>query len=103
VSYSFYLLHMLVLLCFMPLVWKALGKSPMQSTTVWWLGLGLSLALSLGLAAVNYRLIEIPSMKAGKALMAWVQKWRSQPLMLELRRLIAAKAGIHFHGSAKIR
>jgi peptidoglycan/LPS O-acetylase OafA/YrhL len=91
VSYSFYLWHMLVLLCLMPALWAALGSAPMQSTAVWWLGLVLSVALSLTLAALSYHVIEKPSMTAGKATMAWVQKWRLDAVTLELRRLIAVK------------
>jgi peptidoglycan/LPS O-acetylase OafA/YrhL len=46
VSFSLYLLHMLVLLCAMPWLWQWLHMSPMDSVAVWWAGLLCCTALT---------------------------------------------------------
>lgn len=72
VSFSFYLLHMLVLFCFMPMIWTALGTTPRADPAVWWLGLPISTALSLLIAAIGHRFVELPSIALGKTFNDWI-------------------------------
>ncbi|MBR0669497.1 acyltransferase [Roseomonas hellenica] len=70
VSFSLYLLHM-------PIMLAAARLLPDAVTPVWRIAIGIG--LSLVLAEVFHRLVEKPSMQAGRTLSAWAEARRARP------------------------
>jgi peptidoglycan/LPS O-acetylase OafA/YrhL len=68
VSFSIYLIHFAVLFSVTPPLLAWLNASPAGFYAAWWLGFGANLAVSIGIAGLSYRLIEVPSMALGKRL-----------------------------------
>lgn len=69
VSFSLYLLHLPIMLTVARLL-------PDGVTPAWRLAAGV--ALSLALAEIFHRLVEKPSMDAGRALSGWAQAWQTR-------------------------
>jgi peptidoglycan/LPS O-acetylase OafA/YrhL len=66
ISFSLYLIHMIVLICVTPRLMHAMsGVAPMF---VWWIGLGFTVVVSLLLSDPLYRVIETPTAALGKRL-----------------------------------
>jgi peptidoglycan/LPS O-acetylase OafA/YrhL len=53
-----------------PLFLAWLDAAPEWRVSAWWLGWVASVAVSVGLAALSYRYVEVPSMVLGKRLQA---------------------------------
>lgn len=73
VSYSAYLIHMAFLICVTP--WLQLGLQQFVSNfqCLWWLGWLLTVVAVQLLSMAFYTVLELPSIRLGKQLMAWLQ------------------------------
>lgn len=76
VSYSVYLLHFLVIIVLITRIFHLLDLPASAYAPGWWLGLTLTIILTLGLAALTHRLIEVPGMALGKALPKRIAEWK---------------------------
>jgi len=70
ISYSLYLVHMLVLLCLTPSLMQAMSRWPLSVS--WPVGVLTVTGVSLILAIIYYRLVEVPSMAIGKRIQQWI-------------------------------
>jgi len=68
VSYSIYLIHFAVLINATPGLLDLLHATPGGFVFAWWAGLAANIVLSVALATVSYRLLEVPSMALGRRL-----------------------------------
>jgi peptidoglycan/LPS O-acetylase OafA/YrhL len=68
ISYSLYLLHFIVLVNITPWLLAAMNQFISHLATAWWLGLMMTIVISLLLSTIFYRLVEVPSMALGKKL-----------------------------------
>lgn len=76
ISYSVYLTHMIVLVCLVPLVFKALNTMGVEQLSPSWMAGLLSLLFgTIGLAYLSYTYIEVPCMKLGKRVDSWITGW----------------------------
>lgn len=77
ISYSFYLLHMAVLIGLTPILLQFMAQYLSSRFCLWLVGWCLSLTLSLTLAHIAYRFLEIPFMALGKDVSQWFCTRRS--------------------------
>ena len=77
ISYSLYLLHMAVLIGLTPILLQFLAQYLNTRLSLWWVGWCFSLTISLTLAHVAYRFLEIPFMALGKDVSQWYCTRRS--------------------------
>jgi peptidoglycan/LPS O-acetylase OafA/YrhL len=68
ISYSIYLIHFAVLINATPLFLHLLGASDDGFIFAWWLGFAATLVVTVCLAGLSYRFVEVPSMAMGKRL-----------------------------------
>jgi peptidoglycan/LPS O-acetylase OafA/YrhL len=85
VSFSVYLLHFLVIIVVVTRFFHIFNLPEAASALGWWLGLALTITLTLGLAALTHRFVEVPSMTFGKSLSKRIADWKlrrsqSQPV-----------------------
>jgi peptidoglycan/LPS O-acetylase OafA/YrhL len=73
ISYSLYLLHLAVLIGATPWLLAALPAQALGFKPAWWMGLALTIALSVACAALSYRWVETPSMALGRRMGAWAR------------------------------
>jgi peptidoglycan/LPS O-acetylase OafA/YrhL len=66
ISFSLYLIHVIVLICITPRVMSAMSSFPPM--LVWWTGFAFTAVASLLLSDPLYRVIEMPTMALGKRL-----------------------------------
>jgi peptidoglycan/LPS O-acetylase OafA/YrhL len=66
ISFSLYLIHMIILICITPRVMSAMSGFP--PLLVWWTGLAFTVIASLLLSDPLYRVIEVPTSALGKRL-----------------------------------
>jgi len=66
VSYSTYLIHMAILICLTPYLLSMLEKVSEHRLFLWIGGWLLTIAVVQGLSLLCYRLVEVPSMVAGR-------------------------------------
>jgi len=85
VSYSIYLVHFLVLIILTPRALQLLDAPRTALPVAWWFGMAFTVLATIGLAAVSYRLVELPSIAFGKSLPKRFEAWK-------LRRLQSAEA-----------
>lgn len=78
VSFSVYLLHFLVIIVLMTRFFHLLDLPATASVFGWWLGLALTILLTLGLAALTHRFVELPSMAFGKSLPKRIADWKTR-------------------------
>jgi peptidoglycan/LPS O-acetylase OafA/YrhL len=70
VSFSLYLVHMLILICLTPRLLAVLD--PSHPGLNWAIGLLFTAAVAIATAGPLYKLLEMPAMSMGKALGKWV-------------------------------
>lgn len=85
VSFSIYLVHFLVLIILTPRMLQLLDAPATSLPFAWVLGLTFTAIVTIGLAALSYRFIEVPSMTLGKSLPKRFADWKmrrvqSQPV-----------------------
>ena len=85
VSYSIYLIHFLVLILLTPRLFQLIDAPPSALALTWLLGAAFTVIVTIGLAALSYRFVEVPSMTLGKALPKRFTDWKmrliqSQPV-----------------------
>jgi peptidoglycan/LPS O-acetylase OafA/YrhL len=68
ISFSLYLIHMLILICLTPRVMSSMTGSPPALT--WAVGLAFTVLVSLVLSEPLYRFVETPTMALGRSLSA---------------------------------
>ena len=78
VSFSIYLVHFLVLIVLTPRLFQILHAPASAMLPAWWLGLVFTVAMTLALAALNYRFVEVPSMAFGKSLPKRFAEWKAR-------------------------
>jgi peptidoglycan/LPS O-acetylase OafA/YrhL len=76
VSFSVYLLHYMVIIVLVTRIFHLLNLPASASALGWWLGLGLTVLATLGLAALTHRFVEVPSMTFGKSLPKRYADWK---------------------------
>jgi len=77
VSFSIYLVHFLVLIVLTPRLFQIINAPASALLPVWWLGLFFTVAVTLGLSALSYRWVEMPSMAFGKSVPKRFAEWKS--------------------------
>ncbi len=75
ISYSIYLLHIAVLGCVTPIFLQLFNNYPSSFMLAWFTGFGVTIGITLLLATLSYKYIEIPSM----ALRIWIANKVSTP------------------------
>lgn len=78
VSFSIYLIHFLVLILLTPRMFQLLDAPVTALPFAWWLGLGFTVIVTIGLAALSHRLVEVPSMTIGKSLPKRFVDWKTR-------------------------
>jgi peptidoglycan/LPS O-acetylase OafA/YrhL len=69
ISYSFYLWHFAILLCFTPRFFGFLnGIGPVSTDAARCIGLLATVAVTIGVSDLSFRFIEKPSIQLGKKL-----------------------------------
>jgi peptidoglycan/LPS O-acetylase OafA/YrhL len=76
VSFSIYLIHFLVLILLTPRMFQLLNAPQTALPFAWWLGLTFTVIMTIGLAALSHRLVEVPSMALGKSLPKRIADWK---------------------------
>ena len=85
VSFSIYLIHFLVLILLTPRLFQLIDAPQSALALTWWLGAAFTVLMTIGLAALSYRFVEVPSMTFGKSLPQRFADWKmrrvqSQPV-----------------------
>ncbi|HSQ40460.1 MAG TPA: acyltransferase family protein, partial [Anaerolineales bacterium] len=78
VSYSIYLVHFLVLITLTPRMFQLLDAPRTALLFAWWLGLGFTVIVTIGLAALSHRWVEVPSQAFGKSLPKRFEAWKAR-------------------------
>lgn len=74
ISYSAYLIHMLILLCITPQILRILENTIENFFVLWFFGYLLTVALVQLLSFVSYYLLETPSISLGYRLKNWTNR-----------------------------
>ncbi len=76
VSFSIYLIHFLVLILLTPRLFQLIEAPQSALALTWWLGAAFTVLMTIGLAALSYRFVEVPSMTLGKSLPRRFADWK---------------------------
>lgn len=76
VSYSIYLVHLMVLIILTPRALQLINLPKTALPFAWWFGLAFTILATIGLAALSHRWVELPSIAFGKSLPKRFEAWK---------------------------
>jgi peptidoglycan/LPS O-acetylase OafA/YrhL len=78
ISYSIYLVHFLVLIFLIPRFFIWLDSPQAYAQAAWGAGLTMTIVLTVGLATLSHRWVELPSMALGKSLVTRLRELQAR-------------------------